>query len=190
MDATFRRTLQLETQPGSARLLVRAAKRIELKINGETVQIVPARNWKQASTLDVSKFLRTGPNTIEARGFNDDAPPALWLTLTADSSILRSDDKWEVSLAGSTWRSSALASTPKRAGPGNLLAGGEKISDVLPHIWRAWTAFSVLAVLLTFAAGWWLLELQQNQMAAVLNFPAGNSSPCSIVQLPGSFFWE
>src|SRR5207248_1438939 len=60
-----------------------------------------------------------------------------------------------ISLAGSTWRSSALASTPKRAGPGNLLAGGERIFDVLPKIWRAWTAFAVLAILLTIAAGWW-----------------------------------
>jgi len=159
MDATFRRTIQLETQPGSARLLVRAAKRIELKINGETVQTVSTRNWKQISKIDVSQFFRTGPNTIEARVFNDDAPPALWLTLTADSSTLRTDERWEVSLAGSTWRSGALASTPKRPAPGNLLAGGEKISDVLPHIWRAWTAFSVLAVLLTFAAGWWLARI-------------------------------
>ena len=134
MDATFRRTLQLETQPGSARLLVRAAKRIELKINGETVQTVSTRNWKQISKIDVSQFFRTGPNTIEARVFNDDAPPALWLTLTADSSTLRTDERWEVSLAGSTWRSGALASTPKRPAPGNLFAGGEKISDVLPHI--------------------------------------------------------
>jgi len=159
MDATFRRTLQLETQPGSAPLLVRAAKWIELKINGEAVQIVPARNWKQASTLDVSKFLQSGPNTIEARVFNDDAPAALWLALTADSSILRSDDKWEVSVAGSTWRSSALASTPKRAGPGNLLAGGERILDVLAKIWRTWTVFAVVAVLLTIAARWWLARI-------------------------------
>jgi tetratricopeptide (TPR) repeat protein len=155
MDATFRRTFTLDSQPGPARLLVCAAKRVELKINGETVQIVSTRNWKQISTLDVSKFFRPGLNTIEARVFNDDAPPALWLALTADSSILRSDDKWEVSLAGSTWRSSALASTPKRAGPGNLLAGGERTSDVLPKIWRTWTALAVLAVLLTIAAGWW-----------------------------------
>ncbi|HEV3243404.1 MAG TPA: glycosyltransferase family 39 protein [Chthoniobacterales bacterium] len=162
MDATFRRTLNLESQPGSARLLVRAAKRIELKINGETVQTVSTRNWKQISTLDVSKFFRTGPNTIEARVFNDDAPPALWLTLTADSSTLRTDDKWEVSLAGSTRRSSALASTPKRAGPGNLLAGGERIFDVLPKIWRTWTVFAVLAVLLTIAVGWWSARITAN----------------------------
>ena len=160
MDATFRRTFTLDSQPRSARLLVRAAKRIELKINGETVQTVSTRNWKQVSTLDVSKFLRSGQNTVEARVFNDDAPPALWLTLTADSTTLRTDDKWEVSLAGSTWRSTALASTPKRAGPGNLLAGGERTSDVLGRIWRAWTALAVLAVLLTIAAGWWFAQIK------------------------------
>ncbi len=158
MDATFRRTLQLEAEPRSARLLVRAAKRVELKINGETVQTAPTRNWKQIFTLDVSKFFRVGPNTIEARVFNDDAPPALWLRLTADSSTLRTDDKWEVSLAGSIWRSSALASTPKRAGPGNLLAGGERTSDVLPKIWRTWAGLAVFAVLLTIACGWWFKE--------------------------------
>jgi tetratricopeptide (TPR) repeat protein len=163
MDATFRRTFPLDSQPGSARLLVRTAKRVELKINGETVQTASTRNWKQISTLDVSKFFRTGPNTIEARVFNDDAPPALWLALTADSSTLRTDDTWEVSLAGSTWRSSALASSPKRAGPGNLLAGGERTSDVLPKIWRTWKALAVLAVLLTIAAGWWFARIKVKQ---------------------------
>jgi tetratricopeptide (TPR) repeat protein len=141
-------------------LLVRAAKRVELRINGEIPQIVPTPSWKQISTLDVSKFFHTGPNTIEARVFNDDAPPALWLTLVTDSSALRTDEKWEVSIAGSAWRSCALASTPKRAGPGNLLAGGERIADVLPRIWRAWAALAVLAVLATIAAGWWLGRLR------------------------------
>jgi Flp pilus assembly protein TadD len=170
LDATFRRIFPLDSQARSARLLVRAAKRIELKINGEEVPTAPVRNWKPITTLDVSKFLRSGPNTIEARVFNDDAPPALWLTLNANSSTLLSDEKWEVSLAGSTWRNSALASTPKHPGPGNLLAGGETISDVLPHIWRAWTAFAVLAVLLTLAAGRWLARIQANPDHGVAKF--------------------
>jgi tetratricopeptide (TPR) repeat protein len=102
----------------------------------------------------VSKFLRSGPNAIEARVFNDDAPTALWFALTADSTTLRTDEKWEVSLAGSTWRNSALASTPKRAGPGNLLAGDERSSDALAKIWQTWVVFGVLAVLLTIAADW------------------------------------
>ena len=158
MDATFRRTFTLDSQPRSARLFVRAAKRLELKINGDTLQVSP-RNWKQMSTLDVSSFLRRDANTIEASVFNDDAPPALWLALTADSSTLRTDGEWESSLGGSSWRNCALASVPRYPGPGNLLAGGEKTFDVLPKVWRTWIAFGIFAALLTFAATNWLERL-------------------------------
>ncbi|MBV9618415.1 MAG: glycosyltransferase family 39 protein [Verrucomicrobia bacterium] len=155
MDATFRRTFALEAAPKSARLEVRAAKRTELRINSETVSI-ESPNWKQMSILDVSRFLHAGENKIEARVFNDNAPPALWLNLTADSQTLRSDNKWEVSLAGSSWRGCALASVARRPGLGNLLAGGEKIADVLPRLWREWIVFGTLAVLLAFACERWL----------------------------------
>ena len=155
MDATFRRSLAFDSQPARARLQFRAAKRVELKINGQAVQTGSAPNWKQISTLDVTSFLRGGQNRIEARVFNDDAPPALWLELTTDSSTLQSDDKWEASLAGSSWRSCALASVPRYPGPGNIVAGGERIFDVLPKVWRSWLVFAVLAVLLITALLRW-----------------------------------
>lgn len=169
MDTTFRRTFTLNSQPRSAQLLVRAAKKLELKINGEALQVSP-RNWKQMSTLDVSSFLRSDSNTIEARVFNDDAPPALWLALTADSFTLRSDDKWESSLAGSSWRDCARASVPRYPGPGNLLGGGEKVFDVFPKIWRTWIVFGILAVLLTFAAAKWLERLTRKPNGAGVEF--------------------
>ena len=161
MDATFRRTFTFDSQPRSARLRVRAAKRLELKINGVPVQINP-QNWKEMSTLDASSFLRGGSNTIEARVFNDDAPPALWLGLTADSYSLGTDAAWESSLAGSSWRTCALASVPRHPGRGNLLAGGEKIFDVFPKIWRTWIVFGVLAVLLTIAVTRWFERSKKN----------------------------
>jgi len=169
MDSTFRRTFTLDSQPRAARLLVRAAKRLELKINGNALQ-VRSRNWKQMSMLDVAGFLRSGENTIEARVFNDDAPPALWLALTADSSALPSDGKWESSLAGSSWRNCALASVPRHPGPGNLLGGGEKIFDVLPNVWRTWIVFGILAVLLTFAAAQRLDRLSAKPNGAKTEF--------------------
>jgi hypothetical protein len=113
-------------------------------------------NWKQISMLDVSSFLRSDSNTIEARVFNDDAPPAFWLALTTDSSTLRTDGKWESSLAGSSWRNCTPASVPRYPRPGNLLAGGEKIFNVFPKVWRAWIVFGILAIVLTIAAGRWL----------------------------------
>ena len=169
MDAMFRRTFTVDSQPRSARLFVRAAKRLELKINGETLPVSP-RNWKQMSMLDVSSFLRSDSNTIEARVFNDDAPPAFWLALTADSSTLRSDEKWESSLAGSSWRNCALASVPRYPGAGNPLAGGEKIFDVFLKIWRTWIVFGILAVLLTFAAAKWLDRLAAKPNGAGIEF--------------------
>src|SRR5262249_6835201 len=155
MDATFRRTFTLQSQLSSAQLLVRAAKRLELKINGERVPIPASRNWKEISTMVVSNFLRTGENTIEARVFNDDAPPALWLSLKADSTILRSDGSWEASLAGSAWRNCALASIPRQPGAGNLLSGGEKITDALRRILRAWIVFALIALLITIGTARW-----------------------------------
>ena len=147
LDATFRRTFSLEKEPQAARLLVRAAKRLELKINGEAVQILPTRNWKELSTVDVQNYLRSGENTIEARVFNDDAPPALWLHLDPDAFNLRTTGSWQASFGGSAWRSAALATDPKHPAPGNLLAGGETTFSVLPKVWPVWAAFAAFGII-------------------------------------------
>src|SRR5436190_5093799 len=170
MDATFRRTFMLDSQPKSARLLIRAAKRLELKINGEMVPAVPMRNWKQISILDVSSLLRSGPTQIGSTVYRHRAPPAFWFALAADSSTLRTDDKWEASLGGSSWRKCALASVPRHPGPGNLLAGSEETFDVFPKIWRTWIAFGILAVLLTFAAAKWLDRVTPKPNGAGIEF--------------------
>ena len=158
IDTKFRRAFTLDSQPKTARLDFRAAKRLELKINGETVPLFSAANWKQTSTLDVSGFLRPGENKIEARVFDNDAPPALWLVLTADSFTLRSDVGWEASIVGSSWRNCALASVSRSPRPGNLLFGGERILDTLPKIWPAWATFALIAFLLAIAIGRWVSQ--------------------------------
>src|ERR1700722_5867982 len=79
LDATFRREFQIGNLPKLARLEIRAARGVELKINGTPTEIGTPRNWKNVATLDVAGFLQSGPNKIEARVFNDEAPPALWL---------------------------------------------------------------------------------------------------------------
>jgi Tfp pilus assembly protein PilF len=171
MDATFRRTFSLQSNPKTAQLLVRAAKRLELKINGETVPILSSRTWKEMSTVEVENFLRSGENTIEARVFNDNAPPALWLHLDADGSNLRTNGSWQASIAGSSWRNCALAIEPRDPGPGNLLAGGERVSDVVPKLWRAWIVFGVLAVLLAVAGDRWLrndVDLSRNKVLGLI----------------------
>ncbi len=156
LDATFRRDFTLDSQLQNARLELRAAKRLELKINGETVPLSFVRNWKETSILDVSKFLRPGENRIDARVFNNDAPPALWLVLSAGSFTLRTDAKWEASIAGSSWQNCALAAIPRSPRPGSFLFGGERISDVPPRVWLKWLIFALVATCLAIAIFRWI----------------------------------
>jgi hypothetical protein len=85
-------------------------RRAEVKINGVTARPWSNRNWKEITSIDVAEHLHVGTNLIEARVFNHNGPPALWLTLTTDQLRLRSDESWEASFAGSSWRYAALAS--------------------------------------------------------------------------------
>jgi len=148
IDTTFRREFDLASPPRSAQVQIRAARRVDLRINGKPVDIGVIDNWKDITSVDVTRFLQSGSNKIEARVFNDEAPAALWFLLIADNLQFHSDSSWEASIAGSAWRRVALASAPRYPQPGNWLAGGEKTFAVLPRVWAAWIAFLFVAVLI------------------------------------------
>ena len=103
VDASFRREFVLTDGAPTATLSIRAMRRAEIKINGSPFEFPPPRNWKEATTIDVSNQLHAGANLIEARVFNHNGPPALWLNLTAGPLMVRSDESWEASIAGSVW---------------------------------------------------------------------------------------
>jgi tetratricopeptide (TPR) repeat protein len=195
LDATFRRELTLTEQPAAAPLRVRAMRRAEVKVNGTPIRFQPSGNWKEIMSIDVAEQLRAGPNVIEARVFNHNGPPALWLTLTADHVSLRSDRSWEASFAGSSWRQAALAVSAKTPGPGNSIAGGESTFDATKRIWPFWIVLIAIAAvailicqlsfknstarwpekaLLLVVASLWLLLLWNN--ARLLPFHAGFDS--------------
>ena len=155
VDTVFRHALTLDNQPRWAQMEVRAAKRIELKINSRAVDVGATGNWKDVSVIDVLGFLQAGTNTIEARVFNDNAPPALWLAVSTNELTLRSDQTWEGSIAGSAWRPAALASTPRTPGAGNLIGGGEKVFSMLTKVWPIWIAFAAVALVVCAVAIWW-----------------------------------
>jgi tetratricopeptide (TPR) repeat protein len=161
LDADFRREFVLDGQPRTARLSVRAAKRVQLKINSRVMDMGACRNWKDISNADVMAYLHAGTNTIEARVFNDNAPPALWLVLTTDRLTLRSDPTWDVSFVGSAWRPAALATTPRMPGRGNLMAGGEGTLGALSVVWPVWIIFGGLSIAIWTAGRWWLNRTQK-----------------------------
>ena len=155
LDATFRHEFVSSDQPGTARLSVRAMRRAEVKINGEPVHFPPNSNWKKIVTVDDAAQLHAGTNVIEARVFNHNGPPALWLTLTTDQLNLSTDENWQTSFTGSSWRHAGLATTPKTPRPGNPIAGGEHTLVAVKKIWLFWIVFAVAggAVVFVWRAG-------------------------------------
>ncbi len=146
LDATFRREFTLENQPATAQLRLRPMRRAQVTINGTPVQLPAISNWKKIVTIDVATQLHPGKNLIEARVFNRNGPPALWLSLTTDQLSLRSDEIWEASFTGSSWRHAALATKPKVPGRGNPVAGGQHTFDALKNVWPFWLLFAVIAI--------------------------------------------
>src|ERR1700730_84697 len=144
LDATFRREFVLGNQPVSAGLSVPAMRRAEVKINSVFVRFRPARNWKEITSTDVVGQLHPGTNTIEARVFNHNGPPALWLTLVTDQLSLRSDESWEASFAGSSWRHATLAAAAKTPGSGNSIAGHASTFDAVKQYWLFWLVLIVI----------------------------------------------
>ena len=138
LDVTFRREFVLPHKPAVARLRLRALRRAEAKVNGVSIQLPQSRNWKNVSEVNIADQLHEGANIVEVRVFNHNGPPALWLVLTSDQLNERTDEKWEASFAGSSWRHAALASAPKTPGPGNPIADGESTFEAAKKIWPLW----------------------------------------------------
>jgi tetratricopeptide (TPR) repeat protein len=135
----------LENQPATAHMSIRAMRRAEMKINGIPVQFPPISNWKKIATIDVASLLHRGTNVIEARVFNHNGPPALWLSLTMEGLSLRSDETWQTSFTGSSWRRAVLTTKPRAPGPGNPIAGGEHTLDAVKKVWPFWILLGVIA---------------------------------------------
>jgi tetratricopeptide (TPR) repeat protein len=150
LDTTFRREFVLTDRPATARLTLRAMRRAEVKINGIAARLPPNRNWKKIGTAEVADQLQPGTNVIEARVFNHNGPPALWLTLATDQVSLHTDQSWESSFAGSSWHHAALAARPKTPGRGNSLADSQRTFDALKPIWPLWIVLIASASVVAF----------------------------------------
>lgn len=113
IDTVFRRSFDLASAPARAPLRVRAFRRFELTVNGQAVRAegIPRRSGGESGT-DIASRLRAGSNEIVVRVRNDSGPPALWLALDAPGGPIRTDERWEASRAGATWRPAARASEP------------------------------------------------------------------------------
>ena len=170
IDTIFRRDFVLQ-KPSSGKLYVRGAKQLELRINDKPVSLHLGRNWKVISSEDAGSFLRSGQNTIEVRVFNDDGPPAVWLVLQIGDVKIRSDDNWEASCAGSSWRKAVRASRPRLPGAGNPVGRSEQTWRAFTKVWPIWICFDGIA-LATLGGSFWLIG-RERAKAFVLSTRGG-----------------
>jgi tetratricopeptide (TPR) repeat protein len=192
LDTTFRREFILPTRPVSARISLRAMRRAEVKVNGVSIPLPQNDNWKNVSDVEITEQLREGANIVEVRVFNQNGPPALWLLLNSDQVTVRTDQSWETSFAGSSWRNAALACSAKIPGRGNLVASDKSTFDAATKIWPLWILLLGIAsagiilwraaagrlrsetwerIVLLLFAGLWLLLFWNN--SRLLPFHAG-----------------
>jgi Flp pilus assembly protein TadD len=158
LDTIFRRDFQLDQPAANARLEFRAAKRAEVKINDAAIEITSPDNWKKAASADVAAHLRAGPNHIEVRVFNDNAPAALSLKLAAGPIELQSDQSWEASCARSAWRRAVFAAATRLPGAGNPMSGSETVFRSLGKVWIKWLILAAISAALWFAGQRWLIR--------------------------------
>ncbi|CAN5542281.1 hypothetical protein BH09PLA1_BH09PLA1_06660 [soil metagenome] len=147
-DTTFRKTFDVATIPASAMLRARALRNQRIVVNDQPVQfaLFPGQ-WQDESSADISRHLHVGENTIVATITNPTGPGALWLRLESDSTTLATDESWQASLAGSSWRAASLARSPSRPDPDALVTQSMTPFDSLAQRWPTLLLFTLISAL-------------------------------------------
>ena len=160
LSTVFKRSFTLDQVPASAALAVAGFHRYVLEINGRAAgaRTRAGRNWKDPDEFDLVGFLRTGENQVSVTVFNTNGPPALWCLLVAGSFRLGSDESWQASYAGATWRAARLAASTKLVPKGSPGFGPELPWPGLLARWPTLLIFTVLS-----AAVYWLLKRRSAQ---------------------------
>jgi Flp pilus assembly protein TadD len=155
LSTQFKRSFVLERVSAQAQLRIAGLHRYALLINGVTPgsPTRSAHNWKQPDTYEAAGLLRVGENQIAVTVFNTNGPPALWLHLQGVGLKLCSDENWQASYAGATWRAARLASAPKIVAPGNQLYGRDPPWASLQTRWPLLMLFMALS-----AGVYWLFR--------------------------------
>jgi tetratricopeptide (TPR) repeat protein len=167
MSAMFRRSFTLPQATATALLSIRAARRCTLAVNGQSVALPEARpNWKAAIQLDVAPWLKPGENSLALVVFNEEGPPALWLSLQSAGLAVNSDSNWEVSWQGAAWRPARSASEPQPIGRGSSLDEAERTLSSFVNRWAFLSVLAILAMGIILGARCWFKHADQACISA------------------------
>ena len=101
------KTLMLQSLPDHPMVYVTADNYFTLYINGKkvTAHLSNVLGWSHARRINISRFLRIGPNEFAIKATNDGGPAGviLWL-ISAGKTLLKTDRSWQVcQQPGNNW---------------------------------------------------------------------------------------
>jgi len=169
LPAVFRRTFVLDRKPAAANLSWRSFRAGEIRVNGAVVSKSPASggNWKNIVRLDITAHLRAGTNVVEAAVVAAPGPPALSLKIAADHFYLESDERWDVSEAGSVWLPARPAWKIPPAAPGNAIRGVETTAEAFRRRWPLLLIFAAGSLLAAWGISKWDNKIQMPFLAVI-----------------------
>ncbi len=149
--ARFERSFSLTRPPRGARLAVRALGHVEVTVNGRAVELPPVSDSKVGASVDVLDRWDF-ENTVSVTVTEDQAPPALWLSISTLSFQLGTDASWTASIAGSSPRPARLAAASAADAPRSPSAVGERTPAALRSVWPTLLLFTAIVATLVVAA--------------------------------------
>ena len=155
LSTAFRREFSLDAVPTEASMQVAGFHRYAVSLNDIALEAPanPGANWKQPVPFSVSRCLRVGRNKIVVTVFNSNGPPSLWLALQAGRQRIISNEEWEASYAGASWRPARMANGPMMITAGSELAGGYSTWESLRRCWPIMLLLAAVSV-----GAWWIVQ--------------------------------
>jgi Flp pilus assembly protein TadD len=147
LSTVFSRTFVLNEVPEESKLKVSGFYNYSISLNGNVISPHQrGKSWKKPDLYSPSNFLRRGTNELLVTVTCSNSPPALWLSLTAGNFSLQSDESWETSQGGATWKFAHLAKNPLPRRVGNSLNGGPTPGSAFLTRWPLLLLFALLSL--------------------------------------------
>jgi hypothetical protein len=118
----FSKDFYLDQDPGSPIFVhLRAFREIKLYINENPVytEPPPGKNWKKGIKIEISRWIKSGRNSIRANVENPMGPALLWLRIEGLKDSIGTDETWKTRIGSDPWVQ-ALRADDTRSNPDSL----------------------------------------------------------------------
>jgi hypothetical protein len=108
----FAKDFYLDQKPGSPIFAhLKAFREFELYINENPVsaESPPGKNWKKERKIEISPWVKPGPNSIRVHVENPLGPALLWLRMEGLKGSTATDETWKAKVGSSPWVQAVLA---------------------------------------------------------------------------------